>query len=170
MPGSMFQTYNAGVSTGTAINGGEAINTATGCTLQLGVPANGQIQLVEWWCSLNSIQTAGALFEVATTASASTMSTAHTTTTVFPVMDDTGLLASRLTMGTASTGYGTGLITTNTTLKTLDSQYVYSSYGKIWPLADYPPIGGSSAVYLQFRVQTFATVTLKVGARWIETI
>lgn len=170
MPGSMFQTYNAALSTGTAINGGEAINTATGCTLQLGVPASGQIQLVEWWCSLSSVQTAGTLVEVATTASASTMSTAHTTTTVFPVLDDTGLLSSRLTMGTTSTGYGTGAITTNTTLKTLDSQYIYSSYGKIWPLADYPPVGGASAVYLQFRVETFASVNVKIGARWIETI
>jgi hypothetical protein len=121
--------------------------------------------------SLATVQTTAAIVEVATTATATTGLSAHTTTTVIPAINELNPAASRLTMGTAATGYGAVAITSNTTLRPLDRQNVFSAYAKIWPLEDYPQVGNASAAqYLQFRINTAATVTAIIYARWIELI
>lgn len=170
MAGSQFQAYNSALSTTTLIDGGTSYAAGAKVALQLGIPANGQIALVEWSVSLGGVQTTAAVLEVASTATASTVTTAHTTTTVVPAMDNYTLATSRLTMGTGATGFGNGAITSNTTLRVPDRQQVFSAYGKIWPLEDYPRFGGSAAQYLQFRINTAATVTAIIYARWIELI
>lgn len=170
MAGSQFQAYNSALSTTTNIDGGTSYATGAKVALQIGIPANGQIALVEWSVSLAGVQTTAAVLEVASTATATTGLTAHTTTTVFPAIDNYTLSTSRLTMGTAATGYGAVAITSNTTLRPIDRQLVFSAYGKIWPLEDYPRFGGSAAQYVQFRINTAATVTAVIGARWIELI
>ncbi|MFD9632845.1 hypothetical protein [Streptomyces violascens] len=170
MAGSQFQAYNSALSTTTNIDGGTSYASGAKVALQLGIPANGQIALVEWSVSLAGVQTTAAVLEVASTATASTMSTAHTTTTVFPAIDNYTLSTSRLTMSTTATGFGNGAITSNTTLRPVDRQQVFSAYAKIWPLEDYPRFGGSSAQYLQFRINTAATVNAIIYARWIELI
>lgn len=170
MAGSQFQCYNSALSTTTNVDGGTSYASGAKCALQIAVPSNGLIQLVEWGCTLAVVQTTAAVVEVATTATGSTMSAGHTTTTVFPAIDVMSPATSRLTMGTTGTGYGNGSITSNTTLRPLDRQNVFSGYGKIWPLEDYPEVGGTSAQFLQFRINTAATVVAIIWARWIEKI
>jgi hypothetical protein len=171
LAGSQFQCWNSALSTTTTINAGTSYVTGAACALQLGVPSGGLIQLIEWGVSLATVQATAAVLEVATTATASTMTTAHTTTTVFPAINSLNGSTSRLTMSTTATGYGTGTITSNTTLRPIDRQQVFSAYAKIWPLEDYPQVGNASAAqYLQFRINTAATVTAFIYARWIELI
>jgi hypothetical protein len=119
------------------------------------------------------VQATAAIVEVATTATATTGLTAHTTTTVFPAINVLNGATSRLTMGTGATGWSsTATITSNTTLRPIDRQEVFSAYAKIWPLEDYPQVGNASAAqYLQFRIQPQATITAAlIYARWIEMI
>lgn len=172
MAGSQFMCWNSALSTTTTINTGTQYTLSTNsCALQIAVPSGGLIQLVEWGVSLATVQATAALLEVATTATASTMSTAHTTTTVFSAIDALNGSTSRLTMGTGATGYGNGTITSNTTLRPVDRQQVFSAYAKIWPLEDYPQVGNASAAqYLQFRINPAATVNAFIWARWIEKI
>jgi hypothetical protein len=76
-------------------------------------------------------------------------------------------------MGTGSTAYGAVAITSNTTLKMADRQYVAptNQYVKMWPLGSYPKFGNGTAVeYVQFRINTTATVNAIVYAVWQEYI
>lgn len=175
MAGNQFMCWNSALSTTTTINAGTSYTGGANpfCALQLGVPSGGLIQLIEWGISLNTVQSTAVQLEVATTATASTMTAAHSTTTVFPgIMSLTGA-TSKLTMSTTATGYGSGTITSNTTLRPLDRQQLFSAYAKIWPLEDYPQVGNASAAqYLQFRINPASGVVVvaMIYARWIEII
>jgi len=171
---ALYIAYNSALSTTTGISAGTSYATGAKVALQLHIPDAGQIQLVEWGVSFDgSAAATPALLEVATTDTASTMSTAHTTTTVKNLTDPNGS-ASRLTYGTTSnTGYGNGTITSNTTLRMFDRQYVAptNQYVKMWPLGNYPMAGnGTTENYLQFRINTSATVNAIVYAVWQEFI
>jgi hypothetical protein len=171
---ALFIGYNSALSTTTAIDAGTSYATGAKVALQLHIPDNGYIRLVEWGVSFNgSAAATPALLEVASTDTASTVSTAHTTTTVKSLDAPSGNPASRLTMGTGSTGFGNGTITSNTTLRPLDRQYVAptNQYVKMWPLGREPEIGTAAAEnFLQFRINTSATVTAILYAVWEEHI
>ncbi len=103
------------------------------------------------------------------------MTTAHSTTTVMPY--DMAAIGeteqSRLTMTTATTGYGVNTIVTgSTTLLVPDKQYIQqtSQYVKIWPEGRYPRMGATAARLVQFRVKSTATVNAVVYAVWDEHI
>jgi hypothetical protein len=170
---AMYIAYNSALSTTTGIAAGTSYATGAKVALQLQVPDAGQIQLVEWGVSFDgSAAATPALLEVATTDTASTVSTGHTTTTVKPLTDPNAA-PSRLTMGTTGTGFGNGAITSNTTLRMVDRQYVAptNQYVKMWPLGNYPMIGNAATEnFLQFRINTSATVNAIVYAVWIELI
>lgn len=171
---ALFYAYNSALSATTAIAAGTSYVAATArVALQLGIPSGGRIKLIEWGISFDgSTAATPALVEVASTATASTMSSAHTTTTV-ECLDDSTYPDSRLTMGTGATGYGNGAITSNTTLRMADRQYIAPSnqYIKQWPLGREPGFGASGAAqYLQFRINTTATVNAIVYAIWEESI
>jgi len=172
LAGSQFMCWNSALSTTTTINAGTQYTAAALLALQLAVPSGGLIQLVEWGVSFNTVQATAAIVEVATTATATTGLTAHTTTTVFPAINVLNGATTRLTLGTGATAYGAVAITSNTTLRPVDRQEVFSAYSKIWPLEDYPQVGNASAAqYLQFRIQPQATITSAlIYARWIEMI
>lgn len=168
-----YVAYNSALSTTTGIATGTSYATGAKVALQLGIPSGGQIELVEWGFSADgsSAQTP-ALVELASTATASTCSSAHSTTTVKPV-NDPNAAASRLSMGTTTTGYGNGAITSNTTLRMADRQYipVTGQYVKFWPLGLYPKFGATGAAeYLQIRINTTATVNIICYAVWNEMI
>ena len=170
---ALFIAYNSALSTTTSIAAGTSYATGAKVALQLGIPSAGRIKLVEWGCSFdgNSAVTP-ALLEVASTATATTSMTAHTTTTI-ECLDDSGYPDSRLTMGTGATAYGAVAITSNTTLRMADRQYIppTGQYVKQWPLGREPQFGASGAAqYLQFRINTTATVNAIVYAVWEEHI
>lgn len=171
---ALYIAYNSALSTTTGIAAGTSYATGAKVALQLHIPDAGQIQLVEWGVSFDgSAAATPALLEVATTDTASTMSTAHTTTTVKNLTDPNGSV-SRLTFGaTTNTGYGNNAITSNTTLRMLDRQYIAptNQYVKMWPLGNYPMVGNAATEnYLQFRINTSATVNAIVYAVWTELI
>jgi hypothetical protein len=168
-----FIAYNTALSTTTGIAAGTSYATGAKVALQLQIPDAGQIELIEWGVSFDgSAAATPALLEVASTDAGSTMTTAHTTTTVKNLLDPNGA-ASRLTMGTTGTGFGNGAITTNTTLRMADRQYVAptNQYVKMWPLGVYPKFGnGATENFLQFRINTTATVNAIIYAVWNELI
>jgi hypothetical protein len=165
----LYRAYNTALSTTTGIAAGTSFATGAKVALQLGIPSGGYIQLVEWGISLDVAQSTSALVEVAYTATASTMTTAHSTTTVQP--DDVNAPASRLTMSTTATGYGSGAITSNTTLSMAAREYVSQGLKVTFPLEDYPKFGNSGAArLLQFRINTAATVNGIIYAAWREII
>lgn len=168
-----FIAYNSALSTGTGIQAGTSYTTGAKCALQLHIPDSGQIELVEWGVSFDgSAAATPALLEVASTDTSAGTLTAHSTTTVKNLLDPNGA-ASRLTMAATSTGYGAIAITTNTTLRMADRQYIAptNQYVKQWPLGLYPKFGnGSTENYLQFRINTSATVNAIIYAVWNELI
>jgi hypothetical protein len=168
-----FIAYNSALSATTAIAAGTSYATGAKVALQLGIPSGGQIELVQWGISMDASAAAtAALVEIASTATASTMSSAHSTTTVKPV-DDPNAAASRLTMGTGATGYGNGAITSNTTLRMADRRYVppTGSVDVFIPMGMYPKFGATGAAeYLQFRLNTAATVNAICYMVWRELI
>lgn len=168
-----FIAYNSALSTTTGIATGFSYATGAKIALQLQIPDSGQIELIEWGVSFDgSTAATPALLEVASTDAGSTCSSGHTTTTVKNLLDPNGP-ASRLTMGTTGTGYGNGAITTNTTLRMADRQYVAptNQYVKMWPLGSYPKFGnGATENFLQFRINTSATVNAIVYAVFNELI
>lgn len=169
---ALFIAYNSALSTTTNIDGGTSYATGAKVGLQLQVPDNGFIKLVEWGVSMNgSAAATPATCEVATTDAGTTL-TSHTTTTV-KCLDMAAGPASRLTMATTGTAYGAAAIATNTTLRPLDRQFVAptSQYVKMWPLGREPIIGNTTTEnFLQFRINTSATVNAIIYAVWEEHI
>lgn len=170
---ALFVAYNSALSTLTNVDGGTSYTSGAKCAIQLHVPDNGKIKIVEYGISFNgSAAATPATVELATTDTASTMSTAHTQTTV-ECLDQRGI-DSRLTYGaTTNTGYGNGSIASNTTLRPLDRQFVAptNQYVKMWPLGREPLVGNSTTEnFCQLRVNTSATVTAIAYIVWEEHI
>jgi hypothetical protein len=172
---ALYIGFNSALSTLQAIDAGTSYTTGAKVALQLHVPDNGFIKLVEWGVSMNgSAAAVPALLEVATTDTPTTSMTAHSTTTIKP-LEGKGSSgpASRLTMGTGGTAYGAVTIVSNTTLRPLDRQYVAQTgqYVKMWPLGREPVIGNTTTEnFLQFRINTPDTRTAIIYAVWEEHI
>jgi|SRR3990172_5232321 len=170
-----YIAFNSALSTTTDVAAGTSYTTTAKCALQLNVPDTGQIRLIEWGVSFDgSAAATPVLLEVATTDTAQTGLTAHSTTTIKSIdYDVTTGPPSRLTMGTSATGYGAPTITSNTTLRPIDRQYVAptNQYIKMWPLGREPIIGaGTVESFLQFRIKVQATVNAIIYAVWEEHI
>jgi hypothetical protein len=168
---TLYVAYNSALSATTAIAAGTSYATGAKVALQLGIASGKQIELVEWGIAQDgSAAATPTLVEIASTATASTMSSAHSTTTVKPIIDPNAP-ASGLTMGTTSTGYGNGAITSNTTLRMAERLYVPTTapYVKLWPLGCYPKFGAAGAAeYLQLRINTTVTVNAICYMVWHE--
>lgn len=167
-----YTAYNSALSTTTGIAAGTSYAAGAKVAIQLQIPSGGQIELIEWGIAHDgSAAATPSLVEIASTATGSTMSTAHSTTTVKPV-GDPNAPASRLTYGaTTNTGYGNGAITTNTTLRMADRLYVptTSPWVKLWPLGCYPKFGATGAAeFLQLRINTTVTLNVICWLVWNE--
>lgn len=166
-----YKAYNSALSATTAIAAGTSYTTGPKIALQIGIPSGQQIELIEWGISHDgSVAATPSLVEIASTATASTVSTAHTTTTVKPE-NDPNAAASRMTMSTTGTGYGNGAITSNTTLRMADRLYVPTTapWNKLWPLGCYPKFGNTGAAeFLQFRINTTVTINAICWMVWNE--
>lgn len=153
---AIFTAWNMAASTTTNVGAGTSYATGAKCAIQLEVPSTLRVQILEWGVSFDGT-TGSANIELVQASAASTMSTAHTTSTVVAQGTD-GTATSRLTYGTtADTGYGNGAITTNTTEITFDKAYIplTSAYFKMWPLGDQPM--SDTTKWVQLRINTTAT-------------
>lgn len=169
---ALFIAYNAALSTTTAVGAGTSYATGAKVAIQLQIPDNGVIEIVEFGWSQDVATATATLAEIASTDAGSTVSTAHTTTTVKPLNALTTGVASRLTYGaTTNTGYGNGAITTNTSLRNCAHLYVPQTYVQQYPLGGWPQFGNLAAEnFVQFRVNTTATVNALAWIVWNEII
>lgn len=155
---AIYTAWNAAFSTTTGIAAGTSYATGAKCAIQLDVPATLRLQILEWGISFDAATAeTPAVVELVQASAASTMTTAHTTSTVVAQGTD-GAATSRLNYGTtADTGYGSGAITSNTTEITFDKVYVPVTgiYKMMWPLGNEPVCDQSKFVHL--RINTTAT-------------
>lgn len=157
MPG-LYVAYNNALDATTGVMAGTSYTTGAKVAIQLATGASTQLRIVEWGVSFNgSAAGTPSVCTLALAGAASTCSNAHSTSTIVPIGDNQK--SSSLTMGTTTSGYGNGAITTNTTSKEYDAQFVAQAgaYLKQWPLGREPVVPASS--FLQLRINTAATLT-----------
>lgn len=156
MPG-LYIAYNCAFDATTGVTAGTSYTATAKCAIQLVTPATTQLRIVEWGINFSgSAAGTPSICTLALAGAASTMTTPHSTSTIVPISDNAK--TSSLTMGTGSSGYGAGAITTNTTSKMYDAQQVAQAgmYLKQWPLGREPVVPVSST--LQLRVNTAVTL------------
>lgn len=165
---TLYRADNVALSATTGIQAGASYATGAKVAIQLQIPDNQTINIVELGISSDAAPTTSPLVELATTDTASTVTTAHSTTTIKPLLSNVAR-ASQLTMATTGTGYGTGAITSNTTLRTLHKLYAPQVYVYTWPLGMWPVGGnGTAENFVQLRVNTAATQNLYCWLIWDE--
>ena len=155
---TLYIAWNCALPVTTGVSLAPSYAAGAKVALQLATPATTQLRIVEWGCSFGgSAAGAPATCELAQAVTASTV-TAHSTTTVQPVGENTN--TSGLTMSTTATGYGTGAITSTVTEKVFDAQLIGPTgvYVKQWPLGREPVLVPSR--FCQARVNTAATLTM----------
>lgn len=168
-----FIAHNAALeSASTGITAGLSYATGAKVALQLNIPSGGTILVTEFGWAQDAATATGTLLELSSTATASTVSTAHTTTTIKPIdSNNVNAGASRLTYGaTTNTGFGNGAISSRTVLRKAAHLYVPQSFVLQWPLGSYPEFGTNAAEYLQLVVNTPSTVNALCWIKWIERI
>lgn len=155
---ALFIAYNCALDATTGMAAGTSYAAGAKVAIQLAPPSGTELRLVEWGVSFNgnAAGTPGACTLVQASA-ASTCSSAHSTSTIVAVGDRAK--TSSLTMGTTTSGYGNGSITTNTTEKEFAAAFVgpTSQYEKQFPLGRDFVV--TSAKFCQLRINTAATYT-----------
>lgn len=172
---TQYIAYNTGMSATTAMTAGQTFNTSVVVVgLQLGIPAGGTILVKEFGWTQSTTTATSTLLELSSTATASTMGTAHSTTTVKPVdTNNVNAGASRLTMSTTATGFqtvGTTNITSRTALRNGAKLYVPQTYVYQFALGDEMEFGAAAAEFVQLTVTPSATITALCWIKWIERI
>lgn len=167
-----FIAFNTAFSSGTGLQAGTSYATGVKVAIQLQIPDNGRIALKEWGWTQDVATATATLFEIVSCDAASTMSTAHTTTTVTHLDRAAASTTSRLTFGaTTNTGYGNGGLTSATPLATVAKGYLPQQIIQQYPLGDEPILGSAAAEnFVQFRVNTTATVNALCWLSWYEYI
>lgn len=173
---TQYIAYNTAHALTTALSVATSYATGAKVAIQVGIPSGQFIYLVGWGISFDRDPTSataqlGSQCEIASTATASTVSTAHTTTTVKPWNAVVDGRASTMTMSTTGTGFGNGAITSCTTLRYADKRYVppTSSFDMIWPSDMRPQFGAAAAAeFVQFRVNTAMTANAMAYLIWEE--
>lgn len=168
---TQFIAYNCALeSASTSVTAGASYAAGAKVALQLGVPTGGTILVKEFGWTQDAATALATNVVLRTTATASTMTTAHSTTTIKPVdTNNVNAGASRLTMSTTTTGYGNGAVTSATTIRALrlyaPQQYVYQ-----FALGDEWEVGVNASELLQLIVNTTATVNGLCWIKWVERI
>ncbi len=155
---TLYIAYNCAIDATAGVLAGTSYATGAKVAIQLAPPAGRNIRVVEWGVSFNgSAAGTPAVCTLAQASAASTTTTAHSTSTIMPVGDNNK--ASQLSMGTTTSGFGNGAITTNTTERQFAAAFVgpTSQYEKQFPLGrDYVV---EPSKFLQLRINTAATYT-----------
>lgn len=149
-------------SASTTMTTGASYATGAKVAIQLNVPDNAVIRIVEFGWTQDVATATATLLELATTDTASTVTTASTAKQLI----DRDARATSLTQSTTTSGYGNGAITSSsTTLRYIAKLYVPQQYVYTYPLGQWPVVGsGTAENFVQLRVNTTATVN---GACWI---
>ncbi len=162
---TVYIAYNctgvsAATQTNVAVGGVAYTTTGSRMMLQLDIPATIQLRLIEWGVSCNGSAAATPnTIELAQVATGTTVTTAHTTSTILPYCDPNAP-TSRLTMATS--GFYSGAVTrTSTTVdRVFDSQFIAptSQYIKMWPLGREPVVAVSKKLQISASLATAATM------------
>lgn len=165
---TLYRADNHALDTTTTLNAGTSYATGIKVAMQLQIPDNNQIKLVEMGWSQDVATATLTLLKVQTSDTASTLTTAHSTTTIKPLIINDAR-ASSLTMATTGTAYGNGAVTSRTVLRNIATLYVPQVYVFRWPLGEYPVAGsGTAENFLQVLVNTTATVNAFFWLVWDE--
>lgn len=155
---AIYWAGNHAYSATTNVAAGTSYASGAKCAIQIATSSTRMARIIEWGISMDgSAAATPATVELVQASAASTMSTAHSTSTIVP-LDDPNAGACSFTMSTTACGYGNGSITSNTTEAYFDNQYIAptSQYVKLWPLGREPVVKVSK--FLQLRINTSATV------------
>jgi hypothetical protein len=162
-----FIAYNGAPPTTAAltpVTTGTAIKTL----LQIATPSTCELRISEWGISFDGFAAAAPIkVELIDTGAVAATVTGHTTSTV-KVLNDTGTVLSKMTMGTAATGYTASAEGTITATRILDYQQIPPTgmFVKQWPLGLEPEVAVSS--FLRIRVTAAAAVNAVCYIVWTE--
>lgn len=170
---TLYRATNVALDTTTTFNAGTSITAAADICLQLQIPSNGLIKIVEFGWSQDVATATLTQLKIQTSVTASTLSTALSTTLVKPVNERDGR-ASSLTM--ATTGSAVHLTganvtpTSRTVLREHVDLFVPQVYEKLWPMGLYPATGGGQVAetFLQVVVKPTATINAIFWIVWDE--
>ena len=165
----MPNTYVAhnGASPTTAALAPVTTGTAIKTLLQIATPSTCELRISEWGISFDGFAAAAPIkVELIETDVAATV-TAHVAAGVRP-LNDTGTVASKMTLGTSATGYTATVEGTITATRLLDYQQIPPSglFVKQWPLGLEPEVAVSK--FLRVRVTAAAAVNAVCYVVWTE--
>lgn len=160
---NLFVAYNAAMPT-TAAFAGVTTGTAIKTLLQLATPSTTDMRICAWGIEFdgapNAIKTELIQTDVAATV------TAHGASGLMP-FNDPNAPASKLTLGTAATGFTASAEGTTTASRVFDFKFgTYNSYVREWPLGHEPRVAVSK--FLRIRVTAAAAVNAICWAMWKE--
>lgn len=163
---TLYIAHNVALeSASTGITAGGSYATGAKVALQLKVPDNQVIRVAEFGWSQDVGTATATLLSLQTTDTGSTATTAA----VAPALLDRDARATSMTLATTSSGYGTGAITSRTTLRQLEHLYVPQVFVKQYPLGQWPIVGsGTAENFLHLVVNTTATVNATAWIVWDE--
>lgn len=151
---ALFIALNAALDATTGVSAGTAYSTGAKCAIQLAPPSGTELRLVEWGVSFNgSASGTPAICTLVQASAASTMSTSLNG--LVKAIGDRNKTTT-LSMGTTTSGYGNGAITTNTTEKQFAAAFVAptSQYEKQFPLGRDYIVDASKFCQLRINTQT----------------
>lgn len=161
-----FIAYN-GASPTTAAMASVTTGTAIKTLLQIATPSTCELRISEWGISFDGSAAATPIkVELIDTDVAATV-TAHVAAGVRP-LNDTGTVASKMTLGTTATGYTASGEGTTTASRLLDYQQIPPTglFVKQWPLGLEPEVAVSR--FLRVRVTAAAAVNAVCYIVWSE--
>lgn len=161
-----YIAYNGAMPTTAALTP-VTTGTAVKTLLQIATPATLELRVVEWGISFDGSAAATPIkCELIDTNVAATV-TAHVTAGVMP-HNDTGTVASKVTLSTAGTGYTASAEGSITATRVLDYQQIAPTglYVKQYPLGLEPELAVSR--FLRVRVTAGAAVNAVCYVVWTE--
>lgn len=168
---TLYRADNIALDTTTGDAAGVSFTAGAKVALQLQIPASMAINLVELGWTQDVASATATFLKLSTTNTGSTPTSFLSTSLVKPVVNQLAN-ASRLTYAGsgATSGYGSGAITSRSEIRNHANLYVPQQYEKIWPLGNYPTVGnGSSEEFLQLIVNTTVTVNGTCWLVWDES-
>lgn len=161
-----FIAYNGAMPT-TAALAPVTTGTAIKTLLQIATPSTCEMRISEWGISFDGSAAATPIkVELVDTNVAATV-TAHVAAGVMP-LNDTGTVASKMTLGTSATGYTASAEGSITATRLLDYQQIAPTgqFVKQWPLGLEPEVAVSR--FLRVRVTAGAAVNAVCYVVWSE--
>ena len=161
-----FIAFNGAMPTTAALTP-VTTGTAVKTLLQIATPATCELRVSEWGISFDGFAAAAPIkVELIDTNVAATV-TAHVTAGVTP-LNDTGTVASKMTLGTTATGYTATAEGSITAARILDYQQIAPTgqFVKQWPLGLEPELAVSR--FLRVRVTAAAAVNAICYVVWTE--